>query len=219
MAAELRGRVWELLKCPHGNFVLQKCIEILPPEESQFIIDELRMAGVGSVVRHRFGCRILQRLLEHCPQQQLEPLTCEIQQDSFALSTHIYGHYVLQHLVEHGSAEDIQCICAMLTQCLPWVASSMYGVELVGTALCHAAPEEQASLVSSLVSSPKLMVRMASSRHGHVAAKQALKLATESDRQVALAELAKEDARLRASRYGRVFSKFLEKCRRGELSE
>jgi len=216
LASEIRTHVWDFVRCPHGNHALQKCINNLTPHECQFIIDELRMAGVGKVARHRYGCRVLQRLLEHCPQEQLYPLVVDLLQDAYALSTHIYGHYVVQHLLEHGSAVHIQCICQMLIYNLPWVASSMYGVEVIGSALCHAGPEEQASLVSSLLSSPGLMARMASSRHGRVAAEKALKLATETERQVALAALATQDANLRLSRYGRVFAKLLEKCRRGE---
>merc|ERR1719247_1621296 len=62
LASEMRGRVWEALRCPNANFVLQKCIGVLRPQASQFIIDELRDKGSSKAARHRFGCRVLQRL-------------------------------------------------------------------------------------------------------------------------------------------------------------
>jgi len=198
--------------------VLQKCIGVLRPQESQFIIDELRLAGISKAARHRFGCRVLQRLLEHCTAQQLQEVVEELLLDASVLCNHIYGHYVLQHLLEHGSDSQVQRLSLILIGQMPAVATDIYGVAVVGTALSQAGPEEQASLVSILLSTPGLLLSMASSRHGHLAAKQALVHAQEKERRAALLELAARQESLKSSRYGRVFGKFVAKCCQGDLT-
>jgi len=49
LTAELKGRVWEAIRCPHANHVIQKCVTALHPEASQFIIDEVLQRGSGTV--------------------------------------------------------------------------------------------------------------------------------------------------------------------------
>merc|ERR1712139_585287 len=93
LAFEMHSRVWEALRCPNANFVLQKFICVLRPQASQFILDELRKAGFSKAARHRYGCRVLQRLLEHCGAEQLQPLVEDLLLDASALCRHVYGHY------------------------------------------------------------------------------------------------------------------------------
>ena len=42
---------------PAGNHVVQKCIERLPPERVQFVVDEIRQA-VDRMALHCYGCRV-----------------------------------------------------------------------------------------------------------------------------------------------------------------
>lgn len=218
LASEMHTHVWEALRCPHANFVLQKIIGVLRPQQSQFIIDEIQSKGGLKAARHRFGCRVLQRLLEHCTALQVEPLVEELLQNASALSRHVYGHYVVQHVLEHGSESQIQHLCLILISDLPLVAKDAYGVEVICTALSRAGLEEQATMVSILLSTRGLLEKMASSRYGHLAAKQAIVLANEAERQTALLQLTAREQHLKASRYGRAFARFVEKCRQGEVS-
>merc|ERR1712151_274397 len=64
LVAELHGYVRRAITSPHANYVIQKIIEVMPLPLSSFIISEL--CGHGSEVsRHRYGCRIICRLVEH----------------------------------------------------------------------------------------------------------------------------------------------------------
>merc|ERR1712187_676105 len=75
IAEELRGHVWEAMQHPHANYVVQKCIESLRPSASQFIIDEIISNDiVQKASQHKFGCQILQRLLEFCRTDQVNEL-------------------------------------------------------------------------------------------------------------------------------------------------
>merc|ERR1711881_49018 len=76
IAGELRDHVWQAIDCPCANYALQQCIYSLPAPSVQFIIDEITAEsnGVCLAAQHRFGCRILQRLLERCPPKQVQDL-------------------------------------------------------------------------------------------------------------------------------------------------
>jgi pumilio RNA-binding family len=82
--------------------VLQKIIEVLPLASFRFILEEIQ-GQAATIARHRFGCRILCRLLEYAVQEPLlVPLLDEVLAEAGALSCHYYGHHVLEHMLEHG---------------------------------------------------------------------------------------------------------------------
>lgn len=62
--SELKGKILVCSQHLHGNFVLQKCVELLPGSIS-FIIKELKNHVVDAAA-HVYSCRVLQRLVEHC---------------------------------------------------------------------------------------------------------------------------------------------------------
>merc|ERR1719246_165818 len=63
LAQELKGHVLEVAMSPHGNFVMQKCIDVLPVADLDFIFDELLPSAV-QLARNRAGCRIIKLLIE-----------------------------------------------------------------------------------------------------------------------------------------------------------
>mmetsp|Transcript_11078 Transcript_11078/g.22938 ORF Transcript_11078/g.22938 Transcript_11078/m.22938 type:complete len:421 (+) Transcript_11078:68-1330(+) len=100
LAGELRGRVSEALRCPHANFVLQKCIAVIRPRNLQFIVDEILFKGAGAVAhvaRHKYGCRIIQRLLEHLSPAQLHGLVDDLLEDAMTTCKHPYGCCIAIH--------------------------------------------------------------------------------------------------------------------------
>lgn len=55
---------------------------------------------------HPYGCRVIQRILEHCNQEQTSPILDELHDNIDRLVQDQYGNYVIQHVLEHGSYED-----------------------------------------------------------------------------------------------------------------
>ena len=54
--------------------MVQKCIEQMPPDSVSFIIYAVQ-ADTATLASHIYGCRVIQRLLEHCASGQLtEPM-------------------------------------------------------------------------------------------------------------------------------------------------
>merc|ERR1719456_123821 len=83
----------------------------MPPHQLQFIIDALdphkSPGSVRKFARHQYGCRILQRLLEHCTEDQVHTLLNDLLLDDVvALSMHAYGKFVVPHIFEYGGAEQ-----------------------------------------------------------------------------------------------------------------
>merc|ERR1711920_1153398 len=75
LVSKLKGHVLEAMVCPHANFVLQKSIELSPAHSLQFVVDELKASNsVTRAARHKYACRILQRLFEHCCLDQIRDL-------------------------------------------------------------------------------------------------------------------------------------------------
>lgn len=208
LASELHGHVWEAVRCPHANHVIQKCIVAMKPQASQFIIDELvsglgTSGGASQAARHRYGCRIVERLVEHCSSSQVSGLIEDLVNDVVVLSKHPYGNYVMQHLLEHGPIDQRRKMVMVLAQNANAVGSDCYARAVVSKALNHAAREEQVSLAQALLREPGLIATMARTRHGHVAAKFVLQHLDGPDRDEARRQLFADLAVLRASRYGR----------------
>merc|ERR1719284_624344 len=62
IVSELHGHVREAMLSPHANFVIQKVVEALPVASVSFVAKELA-THAAEAARHRFGCRILCRLV------------------------------------------------------------------------------------------------------------------------------------------------------------
>ena len=55
---------------------------------------------------HPYGCRVVQRLLEHCLKSQKEELLKELLLYIDQLIQDQYGNYVVQHILDHGETSD-----------------------------------------------------------------------------------------------------------------
>lgn len=55
---------------------------------------------------HPYGCRVIQRILEHCTPEQTAPILEELHSHTEQLVQDQYGNYVIQHVLEHGRPED-----------------------------------------------------------------------------------------------------------------
>lgn len=106
---EMEGSVLKCVKDQNGNHVVQKIIERVEPQRLQFIIDAFVKGAPDTVCTlstHPYGCRVIQRVLEHCMEEQKRPVLEQLHHNIRTLVTDQYGNYVIQHVIEHGSVED-----------------------------------------------------------------------------------------------------------------
>jgi hypothetical protein len=66
---ELEGNVLKCVKDQNGNHVIQKAVERVAPEHIKFIIDAF-YGQVYSLATHPYGCRVIQRIFEHCAEKE-----------------------------------------------------------------------------------------------------------------------------------------------------
>ncbi|CAL2050171.1 unnamed protein product [Caenorhabditis brenneri] len=106
---EMEGQVLKCVKDQNGNHVIQKVIERVEPDRLQFIIDAFTKNNSDNVYTlsvHPYGCRVIQRVLEYCNDEQKQPVLDALNLHLKQLVLDQYGNYVIQHVIEHGSAKD-----------------------------------------------------------------------------------------------------------------
>merc|ERR1712187_273955 len=99
LCKELYGKVQNAVRSGNGNYVVQKVIEVMPPEQSSFVAWELRGNAI-SISQHPYGCRIMCRLLEHCTKDPCTILlVTEILPRVGELYRHRFGHHVVESIL------------------------------------------------------------------------------------------------------------------------
>ena len=125
-----------VLSCIHdqnGNHVIQKCIEVINSrartasaqgdhhqaqktrEQIDFIINDV-LVNATTLSCHPFGCRVLQRILEHCDEGRKTKLLDEVLKSHKRLLDDQYGNYVIQHVLQYGRVEDRDSILAIVVE-------------------------------------------------------------------------------------------------------
>lgn len=206
LASELHGHVWTAIQCPYANYVIQKCIGTMKAESAQFIIDEIVRRGPAATckaARNQYGCRTLQRLLEHCFPQQLQGLVDGLLTDALRLCMHIYGNYVMRHVMEYGQAEQRHRLAMYVREYIVELGSDEKGCAVVAKALSHASRADQKSLAAAVLGSSGLVAAMACMRHGHGASEALLRIVRGEDLEEARRQLCEAAPRLESSRFGR----------------
>merc|ERR1712187_160351 len=147
LAGELEGCVKDAVYSPYANHVLQRIIEALPHSSTSFIAEEV-LGVAANVSQHRFGCRILCRLFEHCAKSIAAlAVADELMTDILALSRHEYGHYVLQALVEHGSSGHQRAIAQAFAGDLAFHVEDGSTSYVLESIFMHCAEREQQELL------------------------------------------------------------------------
>lgn len=163
--ADLQGHVCEMISSPHANHVLQRIIELLPPGAVGFIFSE--MAAKWSpdfVAKHKFGCRVLERMIEHFPSELAFPewahFLDRLLDNAGPHCYHSFATFIMQHLMEHGTEKHRRKIAAAVTQELERAASDSHASGVLDKALCFLPPEEQVNLSSKILEIEGLLARM-----------------------------------------------------------
>jgi len=203
LLSELRGHVQAASRSLHANYVIQRAIEVITPAGCGFIAQEMR--GVGAAVaRHRFGCRILCRLLEHMADNPAcVELIAEVMAEAGQLCRQEFGHYVMQSVLEHGQPQQRGCLVQALVLQGPRLANHNYGSHVIETALVHGSAEEQQDIGAALLTLGSCgMVALALTQHGSFVARALLRTSVDAALAAAV-HFRRAAAQLKRNRYGR----------------
>ncbi|XAR72000.1 hypothetical protein NMG60_11018480 [Bertholletia excelsa] len=153
MVAELDGHVMRCVRDQNGNHVIQKCIECIPQESIQFIISVF-YDQVVVLSTHPYGCRVIQRVLEHCsdPKTQLIVMN-EILDSVCLLAQDQYGNYVVQHVLEHGKPHERTAIINKLIGQIVHMSQQKFASNVVEKCLTFGTHSERQILVNEMLGS------------------------------------------------------------------
>lgn len=166
LAAELQGHIQSAIESPHANYVVQKIVEVLRPAKSRFVVEELQ--GIAcKVARHKYGCRVIQRLLEHHAKTDdaMAALIANILLDVKDLSRSAYGHHVVVALIEHGTDEQTKTVAHALCEHIDALMHSRHARHVLIGAMRTCSAEDQQHVVAALFSSSERVSTMAASKN------------------------------------------------------
>jgi len=168
LAKQLEPHISELIASPHGNHVVAKMVEIMPPAAVRCVIEATIKWNPAELARHRYGCRILERLIEHCSEKQMSEVLDALVVQAEPLCRHPYGNFVVSHLLEHGSSVRKVSILDQLLQTLPQLAVHRTASHVVQNLIYHSDEVGKRRLVETLLreQSPHSIVDIACTRYG-----------------------------------------------------
>lgn len=151
MVAELDGHVMRCVRDQNGNHVIQKCIECVPEDAIHFIISTF-YDQVVTLSTHPYGCRVIQRVLEHCHNPKTQSIVMdEILKSIIMLAQDQYGNYVVQHVLEHGKPHERTSIIEQLTGQIVHMSQQKFASNVVEKCLTFGTPEERQTLVTEML--------------------------------------------------------------------
>merc|ERR1712190_464326 len=153
-----------------------KIIEVVPGPALAPIIQVLQDLGGVEVARHRYGCRVLERLLEFGTEGQMARLFDQCIINAEDLSRHQFGNFVIQSLLEHGTEQQRREILSKLLPTVPSMASHRVASHVVQRALNHSDEDGQRDIATALLQAmqPNSFADIAASRYGSYVAEELL---------------------------------------------
>jgi hypothetical protein len=202
---ELEPHAWDAMRCPFANHVLQKGITLLRPSALQFIIDVIVKGNLSAAAaRHKYACRIVQRLVEHCCPHQVAPIISAIITEASSVACNPYGNYVIQHLLDHGSESQQVLLHEEVLSDIRSVSADHYGSAVVNAILgCGRHVQLRQKLAQAFLEDVTLLVSLVCSRHGGNSVRLLLDILVVEDRNKILSLLSTAAPSLNKSRYGR----------------
>lgn len=149
LVRELEQHVLKCVKDQNGNHVIQKAIERVPAVHIQFIINAFT-GQVHSLAMHPYGCRVIQRMLEHCEEPTRSAVLHELHACAAALIIDQYGNYVTQHVIEHGREEDRTKIISLITGNLVNLSKHKFASNVVEKSIQFGTAEQRHKIIDIL---------------------------------------------------------------------
>lgn len=184
LAAGLEGHVARAVDSPHANYVLQKIISVLSPQEVPFLTGELSQCNL-QFASHKYGCRVYCRLLETAAAEDgVSALVDEVLQEAEQLVSHPFGHHVVECALEHGLPHQRRAIIAALRKNPLQNARNRPCAYVVEKALLYGTTPEKEQLALDLVGAASDVAALARGQYGSMVLRAVLRLSGEASRQL-----------------------------------
>jgi len=227
---EFKGHVLHCIQDQNGNHVIQKVIEvaskaahqegILPNGDTihsriQFIIDIFH-GQTERLAMHSYGCRVIQRILEHCDNEQKLPVLEEIKANFSRLLLDQYGNYVIQHILKHGRPSDRLMLIQSVKGNLMSYSQHKFASNVVEKCLQFGSYEERAQIISCLFHQVdgrgSLLQQMVCDPYANYVVQKIIDVADDHQRIQIVNELRSHASQLKRYTFGKHIVARLEKC-------
>lgn len=113
--------VFELSMDPRANYVIQKLINIIPIDSSNFLYQPL-FDNFVQVANNSFGLLVLKQMMAKVEQKEaLKNKVVELTSINFEkLIQNPYGNYAIQHIVEYYPKESLLIMNKIVTKIIPY---------------------------------------------------------------------------------------------------
>lgn len=142
LVSELEPEVLQIVKDQNGNHVIQKIIQTVPREHTDFIFDCFK-GRVSELSQHTYGCRVIQRALEWGSEADKAAIMRELHSCAQLLITDQYGNYVTQHVITAGSDEDRARMVSLVMAQLPTLSKHKFASNVVEKCIVNGTAEQQ----------------------------------------------------------------------------
>uniref|UniRef100_A0A671NDN6 PUM-HD domain-containing protein n=1 Tax=Sinocyclocheilus anshuiensis TaxID=1608454 RepID=A0A671NDN6_9TELE len=180
---------------------------------SRFIQQKLERVFVLST--HPYGCRVIQRILEHCTQEQTLPILEELHQHSEQLGQDQYGNYVIQHVLEHGRPEDKSKIVAEVRGKVLALSQHKFASNVVEKCVIHSSRAERALLIDEVCCQKdgphSALYTMMKDQYANYVVQRMIDMAEPAQRKIIMHKIRPHIATLRKYTYGKHILAKLEK--------
>ena len=146
----LKDRVVELVQDLNGNHVIQKCLNKLGPENSQFIFDAVGRHCV-IVGTHRHGCCVLQRCIDHAKGDQRSRLISAITSNAFSLVQDPFGNYVVQYILDLDEPMFTKPLCLSFAGNIPSLSKQKFSSNVIEKCLRTADIDSKRMMIEEML--------------------------------------------------------------------
>ncbi|KAL2821745.1 hypothetical protein BDW59DRAFT_174097 [Aspergillus cavernicola] len=151
----LKDHVVQLVQDLNGNHVIQKCLNRLSAEDSQFIYEAV---GANCVVvgTHRHGCCVLQRCIDHASGEQRARLIAQITSNAFSLVQDPFGNYVVQYILDLAESHFTEPLCHAFRGNIPALSKQKFSSNVIEKCLRTAEPHIRRQMIEEMLSGVEL---------------------------------------------------------------
>ncbi|TFK42565.1 armadillo-type protein [Crucibulum laeve] len=197
---EIEPHVLRCVKDSNGNHVIQKMVQCVPAERLGFI--KSFRGSVRELATHPYGCRVLQRCLEHITEDLIRPIREELHSIANKLMVDQFGNYVVQFLLEHGKPQDKALVVVKLRGQLLYLARHKFASNVCERALLSADIDSRRMLIDEIMMNRpgdgfNLITALMRDQYGNYVLQRALTVSEGEQREVLFAKVRAEVAQMR----------------------
>ncbi|XP_038712377.1 pumilio homolog 6, chloroplastic isoform X2 [Tripterygium wilfordii] len=206
LVRELDGHVIRCVRDQNGNHVIQKCIESVPTGNIDFIISAF-CGQVAVLSMHPYGCRVIQRVLEHCTDElQCQFIVDEILESALTLAQNQYGNYVTQHVLEKGKPCERSQIISKLSGHIVQLSQHKFASNVVEKCLKYGGSAERDLIIEEIVGQNEgndNLLTMMKDQFANYVVQKILEMSNDSQRAILLGRIRAHAHALKKYTYGK----------------